>query len=81
MSTRKGEYITLRELLDEVGRDASRYFFAARKTDSHLDFDLELAKKHTPDNPVFYVQYAGARIASILKKASDSGHTLPDIFI
>jgi arginyl-tRNA synthetase len=69
MSTRKGQYITLRQLIDEVGVDAARYFFARRKTDSHLDFDLELAKKQTPDNPVFYVQYAGARINSIVRKA------------
>lgn len=71
MSTRKATYITLRELLDEVGADASRYFLTNRKTDTHLDFDLELAKKQTPDNPVFYVQYAFARISSILSKAQE----------
>ncbi|MCG6534761.1 MAG: arginine--tRNA ligase, partial [Syntrophales bacterium LBB04] len=69
MSTRRGTFITLRELIDEVGVDAARYFLANRKTDTHLDFDLELAKKQTPDNPVFYVQYAGARINSIISKA------------
>ena len=71
MSTRKATYITLRELLDEVGADAARYFLTNRKTDTHLDFDLELAKKQSPDNPVFYVQYAFARISSILNKAQE----------
>jgi len=71
MSTRKGQYITLREVLDEVGRDASRFFFLMRRTSSHLDFDLELAKKHTPENPVYYVQYAHARISSILRSSPD----------
>jgi len=70
MSTRKGQYITLREVLDEVGIDAARFFFIMRRTSSHLDFDLELAKKDTPENPVFYVQYAHARICSILRNAS-----------
>lgn len=69
MSTRKGEYITLRQVLDEVGLDAARFFFLMRRTDSHLDFDLELAKQQTPENPVYYVQYAHARIASILDNA------------
>jgi arginyl-tRNA synthetase len=73
MSTRAGEFVTLKEVLDEVGKDASRYFFVRRKTDSHLDFDLDLARKQTPENPVFYVQYAHARIASIFRKASDEG--------
>ncbi|MEW6101661.1 MAG: arginine--tRNA ligase, partial [Candidatus Omnitrophota bacterium] len=67
MSTRKGQYITLREVLDEVGRDTSRFFFLMRRTSSHLDFDLDIAKKQTPENPVYYVQYAYARIASILR--------------
>jgi arginyl-tRNA synthetase len=69
MSTRQGQYITLRQILDEVGRDAARFFFLMRRTSSHLDFDLELAKKHTPQNPVYYVQYAHARICSILRNA------------
>ena len=69
MSTRKGQYITLREVIGEVGRDVVRYFLLMRRTDSHLDFDLELAKKQTPENPVYYVQYAHARICSILKNA------------
>ncbi|MCX5715670.1 MAG: arginine--tRNA ligase [Candidatus Omnitrophica bacterium] len=68
MSTRQGEFVTLREMLDEVGKDAGRFMFLMRKADSHLDFDLELAKKHTAQNPVYYVQYAHARICSILEK-------------
>lgn len=67
MSTRRGQYITLREVLDEVGADAARFFFLMRRTSSHLDFDLEVAKKQTAENPVFYVQYAHARICSILR--------------
>jgi arginyl-tRNA synthetase len=70
MSTRRGQYITLREVLDEVGRDASRFFFLMRRTSSHLDFDLGLAKKQTAENPVYYVQYAHARICSILQNSS-----------
>ncbi len=66
MSTRAGEFITLREVMDEVGRDAARFFFLMRKTDSHLDFDIELAKKHSLENPVYYIQYAHARICNIL---------------
>lgn len=69
MSTRRGEYITLREVLNEVGIDASRFFFLMRRTSSHLDFDLGVAKKETPENPVYYVQYAFARISSILRNA------------
>lgn len=69
MSTRKGQYITLREVLDEVGKDAARFFFLMRKTSSLLDFDLEVAKKQTSENPVYYVQYAHARICSILRNA------------
>ena len=71
MSTRKGQYITLREVLDEVGRDAARFFFIMRRTASHLDFDLEVAKKQTSENPVYYVQYAYARIASILRNTPE----------
>ncbi|MBU2034473.1 MAG: arginine--tRNA ligase [Candidatus Omnitrophica bacterium] len=70
MSTRKGQYITLREVLEEVGRDAGRFFFLMRRTSSHLDFDLGVAKKQTSENPVFYVQYAYARISSILKNSA-----------
>ena len=73
MSTRRGQYITLQEVLDEVGHDAARFFFLMRRTSSHLDFDLEIAKKQTSENPVFYVQYAYARISSILRNAQDTG--------
>ena len=69
MSTRRGQYITLREILDEVGLDAARFFFMMRRTDSHLDFDLEVAKKKTSENPVYYVQYAHARISSIISNS------------
>ena len=77
MSTRSGEFVTLREVLDEVGKDASRFNFLMRRSDSHLDFDLEVAKKQSNDNPVYYVQYAHARICSILKMAQDRGISLP----
>jgi arginyl-tRNA synthetase len=70
MSTRRGQYITLREVLSEVGKDASRFFFLMRRTSSHLDFDLEIAKKQTSENPVYYCQYAYARIAGILHNSS-----------
>jgi arginyl-tRNA synthetase len=69
MSKRTGEMITLQEVIDEIGVDATRFFFSATDVNSHLDFDLELAKKQSNDNPVFYVQYAHARICSILKKS------------
>jgi arginyl-tRNA synthetase len=69
MSTRRGEFITLREVLDEVGRDAARFFFMARRTSSHLDFDLDIAKEQSAQNPVYYVQYAHARIHSILRNS------------
>jgi len=78
MSTRKGQYITLREVLDEVGKDAARFFFLMRRTSSHLDFDLEVAKKETSENPIFYVQYAHARICSILR-GSPLGKELKDV--
>lgn len=70
MSKRAGNIITLDELLNEVGRDVARYFFLQRAASTPLDFDLELAKKETPENPVFYIQYAHARICSIFKKAA-----------
>ncbi|MBI2851139.1 MAG: arginine--tRNA ligase [Chloroflexi bacterium] len=73
VSKRSGDIITLRELLDEVGTDACRFFFLARSADSQMDFDLELAKKESADNPVYYVQYAHARIASILRLAQERG--------
>jgi len=67
MSTRAGSFITLKEVVNEIGRDVARFFFLRRRRNSHLDFDLELAKKHSMDNPVYYIQYAHARICSILK--------------
>jgi len=72
MSTRKGQYISLREVMDEVGVDAARFFFLMRRMEAHLDFDLELAKKETPENPVYYIQYAHARIHSIMDFAKQS---------
>lgn len=77
MSKRSGEFVTLQDVIDEVGSDAARFFFLMRRCDSHLDFDLELAKKTTADNPVFYVQYMHARICSILKHAKESGIEIP----
>jgi arginyl-tRNA synthetase len=77
MSTRRAEYVTLDELLDEVGSDAARFFFLSRKSDSHLEFDLELAKKRSTDNPVYYVQYAHARIMSLYAQAATQGIALP----
>jgi arginyl-tRNA synthetase len=71
MSTRKANYITLYELIDEVGSDVVRYFFVMRSMSSHLNFDLDLAKKQSDENPVFYLQYAHARIASILRMAEE----------
>ena len=76
MSTRSGEFETLADVVSEVGVDAARYFFLMRSSDTHLDFDLELAKKETPDNPVFYIQYAHARICSIFRTAEESGVTM-----
>jgi arginyl-tRNA synthetase len=73
MSKRSGEFITLDELLAEIGVDAARWFFAARGHTSGIDFDIELAKKQSAENPVYYVQYAHARIASILRKAAEAG--------
>jgi arginyl-tRNA synthetase len=65
MSTRAGEFVTLRELRSEVGNDAARFFYVLRKSDQHLDFDLDLAKSQSNDNPVYYVQYAHARVCSL----------------
>jgi arginyl-tRNA synthetase len=73
MGKRQGEFVTLREVLEEVGKDAARFFFLMRKADSHLDFDLELAKRESADNPVFYVQYAHARVASVFQQARQRG--------
>ncbi|MBL0699586.1 MAG: arginine--tRNA ligase [Desulfosarcina sp.] len=73
MSTRAGEFVTLKEVVKEVGRDAARFIFLTRNSDSPLDFDLELAKKKTNDNPVYYVQYVHARISSIIRKGKENG--------
>jgi len=73
MSTRAGEFVTLDELIDEVGKDATRYFFAMVDVNTHLNFDLELAKAQTTDNPVYYVQYAHARISSLFENAQAKG--------
>lgn len=75
MGTRSGSFVTLRELRDEVGSDAARFFYAMRSHDQHLDFDLDLAKEQSADNPVYYVQYAHARISSVFAKLSDHGWT------
>ncbi|XCH78967.1 MAG: arginine--tRNA ligase [Candidatus Dehalobacter alkaniphilus] len=73
MSKRSGQYITLRELIDEVGKDAARFFFLLRDPDSTVEFDLDLAKSQSADNPVYYVQYAHARLCSILRQAEEQG--------
>ncbi len=73
MSTRSGEFVTLRELRKEVGRDAARFFYIMRRCEQHLDFDLDLAKSQSSDNPVYYVQYAHARVCSVLRQAADKG--------
>jgi arginyl-tRNA synthetase len=77
MSTRSGEFVTLREVMDEVGRDAVRFSFLTRRSDAQLDFDLDVAKKQSDENPVYYVQYAHARICSILRVAQEKSFTLP----
>ena len=74
---RKGDIILLSELIEQVGRDAARFFFLLRSADSELNFDLDLAVQQSPDNPVYYVQYAHARIASILRTAEERGVPLP----
>jgi len=75
MSTRSGSFVTLRELRDDVGNDAARFFYIMRKADQATDFDLELAKSESKDNPVYYIQYAHARVASILRKLAEQGET------
>lgn len=74
MSKRSGQYITLRELMDEVGKDAARFYFILRDPDSPVEFDLDLAKSQSADNPVYYVQYAHARLCSILRQAKEQGY-------
>ncbi|SIN69064.1 arginine--tRNA ligase [Halodesulfovibrio marinisediminis] len=78
MSTRAGQFDTLEEVVKDVGCDAARFMFLSRKSDSHLDFDLELVKQKSMDNPVYYVQYANARICSVLRKAAERGIAVPE---
>ena len=73
MSTRSGSFVTLRELRDEVGNDAARFFYVTRKSEQHMDFDLDLAKSQSKDNPVYYIQYAHARACSVKSKCADEG--------
>ncbi len=75
MSTRSGEFVTLRQLRKEVGTDAARFFYVMRKCEQHLDFDLDLAKSQSADNPVYYIQYAHARICSVMRQLEDKGLT------
>lgn len=79
MSKRSGQYITLLELMEEVGKDAARFFFIMRDPDSTVEFDLDLAKAESSDNPVYYVQYAHARLCSILRQAEEAGYTYSGI--
>jgi arginyl-tRNA synthetase len=79
MSKRAGEFVTLREVLEEVGADAAKFFFLMRRADTHLDFDLELAKQQSSDNPVYYVQYAHARLASLFRVAHERQVSLPAV--
>jgi arginyl-tRNA synthetase len=79
MSTRAGQFTTLREVMDEVGKDVSRFFFLMRKSDAHLEFDLDLARKTSNENPVYYVQYAHARIESIFRLAREEGIDLASV--
>ena len=73
MSTRSGEFVTLRELRNEVGNDAARFFYVMRKCEQHMDFDLDLAKSQCNDNPIYYIQYAHARVASVMRQMQDKG--------
>ena len=79
MSKRTGRAVTLVDIVEEVGKDAARFFFNLRGADTHLDFDLDLAIKQSDDNPVYYVQYAHARISSILRQAQEQGINMPDV--
>jgi len=74
MSTRSGEFVTLRELCQEVGTDAARFFYCLRRCEQHLDFDLELAKSQSNDNPVYYIQYAHARVCSVMRQCKEQGY-------
>ena len=73
MSTRSGSFVTLRELREEVGNDAARFFYVVRKCEQHMDFDLDLAKSQSNDNPVYYIQYAHARVCSVLRQLAEKG--------
>ena len=75
MSTRKGQFITLKELINEIGPDASKFFFLFRKIDSHLDFDIEIAKKQSTENPVYYLQYAYVRLKHLIEFGKEKGYT------
>ena len=72
MSTRSGEFVTLRQLRSEVGKDAARFFYVLRRADQHMDFDLQLATSKSNENPVFYVQYAHARVCSVLRQLDEN---------
>ncbi len=76
MSTRSGQFVTLRELREEVGNDAARFFYVMRKCEQHMDFDLDLAKSQSSDNPVYYIQYAHARICSVMRQLAEKQLTL-----
>jgi len=78
MSTRGGEFVSLRELREEVGNDAARFFYVLRRSDQHMDFDLDLAKSESAENPVFYIQYAHARISSVFQQVKGRGMETPD---
>ncbi len=78
MSTREGEFVTLRELRGEVGNDAARFFYALRRPEQHMDFDLDLAKSQSADNPVYYIQYAHARICSVFRQLRERGMETPE---
>ena len=73
MSTRSGEFVTLRQLRDEVGKDAARFFYVMRRSEQHMDFDLQLATSKTSENPVYYVQYAHARVCSVFRQLREKG--------
>ncbi len=75
MSTRSGEFVTLRQLRNEVGKDAARFFYVMRRSEQHMDFDLQLATSKTSENPVYYVQYAHARVCSVLRQIAEKGFT------
>ncbi|MCS7180880.1 MAG: arginine--tRNA ligase [bacterium] len=79
MSTRKGQFITLKDLIKEIGPDASKFFFLFRKIDSHLDFDIEIAKKQTTENPIFYLQYAYVRLKHVIEFAKEKGYEIEKI--